>query len=1299
MDLLKALQILLIFKSSDSLYKQAFEYVITTTKVAGTELDKESTKLLNFLLNLNKSPTLPLSAAELKALPNLHQTSENSKDYFNLIDYLVEMANTKKLQPIILGQLENFLLSLFQNEEELKENENKCPDNIIQIALYLLLLTHYGVYGANLDQNKKKETKFQVRSILSNMNSAANYNDISDDLNYPLLALRKFLHNKDKTKRLWARDICEELKLPLELPMLMELCVEGIEWDKKQSAENLVLVIGPTGSGKSTLINYLYGIKFDYISTFKSPFHKSYLQPKPGQRKPPARAGHSMQSETLFAHITPPDRKNNSYCDCPGFSDNRLQDEAVCASLGVPLAVKYANSIRAVIIVAEWGMFSTRDGGMKYLSLTLYKLFKKLAEIYLNKGRIDTIPLIFAITKPQEPMRGEHFDPDPLRSALMESLKELKSQMEGEIPDFQDHLKRLEALKNRHLALKECLTVPKDFYQKFSLDNPDLKMKPSLLFRIYFGISSKKKDYEEKLILDAIAKQSERWKAQGISTEARKELEILLHTVTQTEISDRAELIDKYRKNWLEDARELKKMIDQIQDGLDKLEGERSILDLMIRLKDNIFIIRGHKGWSGDKDDHRIELLQCIERFKKRRCELSKDKFSFESSSKEYELVRHWLENYTTCFLPYLQAISNVNELLMAEDQSLLQSKSFLERLQIELFCHMHPTLLNEPPNTVLEELSSLKLSMQNVENECATLKKMISENNAEIKKILEAPPVDYGSMHVKEDRYLIGKWIWKNSWPYSFPEDIREKEGFDKDTVIPIQDFELSHHCNENNKLIFNKSISKDSPLFDKINEWAVCEKLTDKSIDTGTFNKPDYNKDKGILKVSYEPKSGMNGHAGVRVFVLPKHLPVNVKKLKELEGLISEAQKFILNKNTLLESLRRKYDNLNTRIQINNISLNQKETYNKIRRIILLIMRLKLSEDNFVAKFLAHGKEHIAWIKDELNCRSLMLLKRGTKEQWEQLGLDKTAMDAMLGNFKSEQESKSLENEEFNMLIKKIPIGFFEKMLKIYLKTALTVSSLHKILITLYQFNTSNSHALSNFRFILDNMQSVLQHLFIDLNTHYQQNILKVRAVEIIASLLSFDENDTVTEFAKLSLDIKEKRIMDTLIPNSPHTIADSLAKISFDDIYAEFGLVFKDLPLKTQENQILQILHKLQLIFETNEESLLNERMAFEWCQHVQQNTQIKDGNIEFFLGKFYLYGVGVSPNLQKAKELFNDAAKKGNPQAKSELEFLKQEDSGNLQYEKKPLMLSQKPKSNTENPSNKVKVVFSINKSRG
>ncbi|ACE05799.1 hypothetical protein Aasi_0377 [Candidatus Amoebophilus asiaticus 5a2] len=144
---------------------------------------------------------------------------------------------------------------------------------------------------------------------------------------------------------------------------------------EKAKSKDIVLVLGNTGVGKSTAVNYLLGTKIKFDTNDEG--DRIAVTRNPQEER--AKIGrNNFESETFF-----PDVYYNSaaasyvYCDTPGFNDTRTEEEQLNATIATQLIISCAEAVRAIIVVIDIQDLTTGKGkGMRELSLTLSRLLK-----------------------------------------------------------------------------------------------------------------------------------------------------------------------------------------------------------------------------------------------------------------------------------------------------------------------------------------------------------------------------------------------------------------------------------------------------------------------------------------------------------------------------------------------------------------------------------------------------------------------------------------------------------------------------------------------------------------------------------------------------------------------------------------------------------------------------------------------------------------------------------------------------------------------------------------------------------
>jgi GTP-binding protein EngB required for normal cell division len=136
-------------------------------------------------------------------------------------------------------------------------------------------------------------------------------------------------------------------------------------------SKKLVMVMGPTKAGKSTLINYLSGCLYD-SNTRRAVFIS-------GSGKEIAKVGRkTFVSETQLPAVYELDcTQEFAFCDCPGFYDNRTDAERIVASLGTEMLVKYSGNCVAIVLVIEASSIMGGSAkGFNQVAGTLSRLLK-----------------------------------------------------------------------------------------------------------------------------------------------------------------------------------------------------------------------------------------------------------------------------------------------------------------------------------------------------------------------------------------------------------------------------------------------------------------------------------------------------------------------------------------------------------------------------------------------------------------------------------------------------------------------------------------------------------------------------------------------------------------------------------------------------------------------------------------------------------------------------------------------------------------------------------------------------------
>lgn len=146
-----------------------------------------------------------------------------------------------------------------------------------------------------------------------------------------------------------------------------------------------VLFLGMTGEGKSTLINYLYGINYTKDSVQKG------ITPT---RNEIVRTGNKTSSETIFPELVNLEKKNYAMVDLPGFGDTRGQLIKLCNSVALNLIVKQLESVQSIVLTISWN--SLADPKLLY-----YRQIAIAVGAMICKDQSLKENLMLVVTKPE----------------------------------------------------------------------------------------------------------------------------------------------------------------------------------------------------------------------------------------------------------------------------------------------------------------------------------------------------------------------------------------------------------------------------------------------------------------------------------------------------------------------------------------------------------------------------------------------------------------------------------------------------------------------------------------------------------------------------------------------------------------------------------------------------------------------------------------------------------------------------------------------------------------------------------
>lgn len=163
-------------------------------------------------------------------------------------------------------------------------------------------------------------------------------------------------------------------QLPLDI-LKVQQTVEAFQRVQVADGKDMVLIIGNTGSGKSTAINYLLGCNMKQV---KNSTNSKQIIIVDDAEIEYARIGHSISSQTQFPEAFQVKNADFVYCDFPGFSDNRGIEQQICTAISAQMAIRTARSVRSIMVFIDYvTMDVDRYASLRKLAITLANFFKE----------------------------------------------------------------------------------------------------------------------------------------------------------------------------------------------------------------------------------------------------------------------------------------------------------------------------------------------------------------------------------------------------------------------------------------------------------------------------------------------------------------------------------------------------------------------------------------------------------------------------------------------------------------------------------------------------------------------------------------------------------------------------------------------------------------------------------------------------------------------------------------------------------------------------------------------------------
>jgi len=262
----------------------------------------------------------------------------------------------------------------------------------------------------------------------------------------------------------------QELSIDESIQLLTTCVKYGNERAQNLQGKEGVIVIGNTGAGKSTMVNYLAGCTME----LKSPKELGFKGIKKivtvrsrasgGSFDEIMPIGHTKESKTFMPQIeTDPDQRF-TYCDCPGFLDNRGAEINIANAVNVRTAITRSQSVKVVILINYHSLMADRGRGLSDMLKICSNLFGHADNLELYKESlllgISQAPLDMELDSLKEWIVE---DTPPMMQSLAERIfifDPLERPLEGgwDRDACLSHLETLAPIENPSAIFKTVLT-------------------------------------------------------------------------------------------------------------------------------------------------------------------------------------------------------------------------------------------------------------------------------------------------------------------------------------------------------------------------------------------------------------------------------------------------------------------------------------------------------------------------------------------------------------------------------------------------------------------------------------------------------------------------------------------------------------------------------------------------------------------------------------------------------------------------------------------------------------------------
>ena len=176
------------------------------------------------------------------------------------------------------------------------------------------------------------------------------------------------------------------VNLQIDRTYMLDLIDQVYKGSQSFSQKDIIYILGHTGVGKSSIINYLnYECQYHFTKN-------GFVPRDPTKQK--AEPSKGVKAKTMIPTL------HGIFCDLAGLEDNRSTEEKIAANLGLELSNKMAGSLKLMVVLDISDLQNTTNRHEAFLSMVelIVRVFRVKSQEN-KKDFLDKQDILFLFNK------------------------------------------------------------------------------------------------------------------------------------------------------------------------------------------------------------------------------------------------------------------------------------------------------------------------------------------------------------------------------------------------------------------------------------------------------------------------------------------------------------------------------------------------------------------------------------------------------------------------------------------------------------------------------------------------------------------------------------------------------------------------------------------------------------------------------------------------------------------------------------------------------------------------------------